>query len=464
MKILVMARPISYNKYITFYLSKVAFEHLHYKLNLVNPEFEFDMDVFYGILNDLSSIKYFNSYTQHNAFIPMSSVWLKNTYGNHYNLYIQYLVQQSIISNSPYNANQCSYYSLVTNKPIIDMLDKEFNGTPYCFEIYDSELIQKIEFQCDARVRNVVKSLEVVSVKISTKNSVGKKIKNKHNKALDVIKHSEEQIKKMNKHFKETVGINYDEAIEYTLNKYAMDVAAAFDDEEKLQSAYLKAAYRIRTTIEIKEEKFRFKRNSTNKRLDTNLTNLSKDLRPFLIGYDNMSNLDLCNSQPVLFNKMLNEELPNANESLALEIQNYKQNTLGGNWYEALMDMYNVDRDKAKEIWMKIAYSKNRSYQKEKKIFAQQYPKIYDLIKTIKRKNHSQFAIQLQITESKIFIDEIAKELVSRNIIPYTLHDGLLVPKEKEQETYDVMAKILKAHLGKVPVISINNDKFYPSN
>ena len=92
-----------------------------------------------------------------------------------------------------------------------------------------------------------------------------------------------------------------------------------------------------------------------------------------------------------------------------------------------------------------------------KNVFKTAFPEIYFLIEKIKEVNYEQFAINLQLIESKIFIDEICKELVNQNIIPYTMHDGLLVPKEHKQETLDIMSSVLKSHLGAVPKIKVEN-------
>jgi len=137
-----------------------------------------------------------------------------------------------------------------------------------------------------------------------------------------------------------------------------------------------------------------------------------------------------------------------------LQVQ-YFELTISGRWYERLQELYGLSRDDCKDIWMKIAYSKNTSYKSKKKIFKQYYPEINSIIESCKKDNHADFAVQLQKIESEIFIDEICKELVGKNIIPYTLHDGLLVPKEHEDVTLSVMQSVLQKHLGEVPKISI---------
>jgi len=193
--------------------------------------------------------------------------------------------------------------------------------------------------------------------------------------------------------------------------------------------------------------------------LDTNLTNMASDLRPFIVGYENMSYLDLSNSQPVLFNILLQSYRRNASEALLLEIDNYFSITTSGRWYEWLQDLYGLSRNDCKEIWMKIAYSENLHNIEVKKVFLNEFPHVYTIIADIKKENHANFAIELQKIESKIFIDEICKELVNYDIIPYTMHDGLLVPNEHEEKTLYIMQSILKNKLGAIPLVKVERGK-----
>ena len=106
---------------------------------------------------------------------------------------------------------------------------------------------------------------------------------------------------------------------------------------------------------------------------------------------------------------------------------------------------------------MKIAYSENPHNKEVKKVFQKEFPLVYGIIAEIKKENHANFAIELQKIESKIFIDEICKELVTHDIIPYTMHDGLLVPSEHEGTTLKIMQSILKERLLAIPLIKVEN-------
>ncbi len=102
---------------------------------------------------------------------------------------------------------------------------------------------------------------------------------------------------------------------------------------------------------------------------------------------------------------------------------------------------------------MKIAYSKNKSYKNDKKVFKDAYPNIYKIIASYKAKNHSDFAIKLQKIESDIFIDKICRKLVEKEIIPFTIHDAIIVKKEYKEITLKIMKSVFEDALGVVPCI-----------
>ncbi|MNF83024.1 hypothetical protein D3C84_653370 [compost metagenome] len=262
----------------------------------------------------------------------------------------------------------------------------------------------------------------------------------------------------MGSHYRKGLKIQYEEAIEHSEKRYLNELSEAKNSKEEV-SAFKRYSSRISSINAIHNgslnKTLRFKRNSTNKRLDTNLTNMASDLRPFIVGYENMSYLDLSNSQPVLFNILLQSYRKYASEALLNEIDNYFSITTSGKWYEWLQGLYGLSRNECKEIWMKIAYSENPHNKEVKKIFQQEFPLIYAIIAEIKKENHANFAIELQKIESKIFIDKICKELVNHDIIPYTMHDGLLVPSEHEETTLKIMQSILKERLGAIPLVKL---------
>ena len=224
----------------------------------------------------------------------------------------------------------------------------------------------------------------------------------------------------------------------------------------------------------------RISRNPTNKRLDSNLTNLAKDLKPFIIGMNNMVSIDLVNSQPFLFNIIINRfknKINYRNKALA-EFDIFYKKTKNGIWYEYLAHEFDISRDDAKELWMNLAYSKNASYQIEKLLFKKKFPTIAKIIYDTKKKvtqewlydyseltsieadkntkrPHRKLSVELQRIESEIFIDEIAHRLIEEGIYPYTIHDSVIVPKDDKDKTIEVMEEVFMDKLGGVPKFHI---------
>jgi len=397
-----MARAKNYKKYFKLLILPFPFEHLHFKLHVAPPEFDFDINIFYSILSDLSNFKLNKSDPLKSQWIPLASTFLKEKYGNDYNKYLQYLVSFSIICNSSYYLKgNCYYYSINNNKESI-VINKEHQAYSYCFQVSNtngSETIDSIDFQEN---RNLVKSLQMVSVKILKSSKLGKRMSKLEYREKDRIKHSPKYIQEMYKHYFSEIGIDYNAAINYTIGLFKQLIHKAKSNEEKLKVVN-KIQQRLRSIEELKDEKkgglLRFNRNSTNKRVDTNLTNMASDLRRFITGYDKFSYIDLNNSQPVLFNILLTQ-VKSPPLKLFHEIQEYRQITTSGGWYEFLGSLYEVDRNKAKKLWMLIAYSNNKA-RSGKKRFANRFPGISRIIEKYKEKEYQNFAIQLQKIESQ---------------------------------------------------------------
>jgi hypothetical protein len=449
-----------YKKYVKIYLPRLVFDYLHYKLTNNPPSIpKLDVDIFYSILSDLSDIRFANSYEDDNEFIPMASTYLKVKYGNSYASYTHYLINNSIVCRTPYFNDKCDYYKLVDVDTYIDFLINNYYTVSYCFP-EDFKFSLKTPDNTGANsISKSVNKLDCVEIKIDTKSRVGKYIINAYNKQQDKNKHAKSHIKKMCQFYMDTIQIDADKAVEHTCKKYSVDMKI---DEAKAWNAYTQRMQSIYRLTDGKSKRtLLFHRNPTNKRIDTNLTGLASDLRQFIIGYENLTYLDLSNSQPVLLNLLLKKHQRKANSKMLKEMALYEDLTVGGEWYAYLAKLYKVSKDDAKKKWMQLAYSKNRSYSGIKKIFSRAFPEISKFIMSQKIEQHNKFAIALQKIESEIFIDEICKELIENEIDIYCIHDGVMIPKIHQQKGYEIMIDVLKNHLKRVPVISIDGVKKY---
>jgi len=112
----------------------------------------------------------------------------------------------------------------------------------------------------------------------------------------------------------------------------------------------------------------------------------------------------------------------------------------------------------------KVLFSKNidynkRSkfipYNKEKKVFNSVYPFVYEIVKIFKNKDNKKLPIYLQKIESYLFIDCITKELVENGIIPFTIHDSVMVKKQDKEKTIEIINKVFIEQVGIVPKLKI---------
>ncbi|WP_370477233.1 hypothetical protein [Tamlana flava] len=238
-----------------------------------------------------------------------------------------------------------------------------------------------------------------------------------------------------------------------------------------------------------------FKRNKTNGRLDTNLTNLKSELRQFIKG-DYVS-IDLKNSQPFLLGVLIDNIInyrdtlccyldeskitetfgikairkirlihQNQEKSEMVNFRTFYEAVLKGNLYDDFTKSYTEDisRAEAKNIIFRILFSQNGIYQnykktipfeKDKKIFASVYPFIFHAVKIFKLKDHKLLPIYLQQIESYLFIDCIAKELVVNGIVPFTIHDSVLVKVEYRDEAMEIIKRVFNDQIGVIPTFDI---------
>lgn len=349
---------------------------------------------------------------------------------------------------------------------------------------------------------------EVTPILLSPDTNIFKKIIAYQRKKKAHYDRLEPFLKEMNKAFKE-LDFDYRNAEKWIYNHA---------DKDKIHN-YLSALSRIQ------DKRFRyFKRNKTNNRLDTNLTNLKSELKIFIIG--DYVNIDLKNSQPFFFSQLIwamlenspqiiedkSKELgvprekqmqlnkikqPNKQEAtychyldkdkllktfgkktlrefykIHQNMENYEMvNLLGytnsvlkGTLYDDFLKIYSGDitRDEVKEIVFRVMFSGEwnkygkKQFPLEKKVFASTLPFIYDAMKIIKEKDYKLLSVFLQELESYIFIDCIAKELVNAGIIPFTVHDSILIQSRDERKAMEIVNQVFLEKFGMIPTFHVN--------
>jgi hypothetical protein len=479
------AESKTYTKYRTFHLPKEMVDLLFITSHITPLEsYPNSIEIGLTVINDIISKSHiFNKdedFTSH--VIPMYSKYLQLKYGNDYSSYINWMVNNSVIWNDlPYEGYSSHYYlhsitdynNLISNKLKLTNKKLEDIIIGYCLQSNTqiTPITSVIKGVNDVQKNRIYTNWYKIKIPINSKNK--RYLIKDYEKDSIFINNAPKHIKLMGAHYRKHIDIDDVGATEHANNRLANELSLAtnIDDENK---AYKRYSSRMASITAIKKGRLnktlRFNRNNTNRRLDTNLTNMASDLRPFIIGYQSMAYLDLSNSQPVLFNNILQTYRKNASSKVLAELDRYLEVTTSGKWYEELIRVYDVKygpdenltfeeaRNVCKKVWMLLAYSNNNEQRNLKKVFAVAYPFISSVIKSIKKSNYNQFAISLQLVESKVFIDKICKQLVNEGIIPYTMHDGLLVPKESLDRTKEVMLENLKEFIGVYPIIKVESN------
>lgn len=207
-----------------------------------------------------------------------------------------------------------------------------------------------------------------------------------------------------------------------------------------------------------------FKRNSTNDRLDTSLSSLPGCLVKFLVHDANseLYSIDLKSSQPFFLYTLIKDD-----ETIdQAEIAKYRDLVISGTnkegLYEFLTHEYNsthttqTDREGIKKMMMKIFYSKNKDFSREKAFFMQHFPGIYKYIEACKVIEHNRFAIKLQKLEAKTVLDTVMPRLLELGIIPYTIHDSFICLTSEVETIVQVIQNYTQELFGCSPVLKVD--------
>jgi hypothetical protein len=287
---------------------------------------------------------------------------------------------------------------------------------------------------------------KLVIVKLSKETLVKNIFRNKNERNNFV----NDTLKPARDHFLNTFDIDYEAAAKYIEQQYAKAIR---NTDSSNTTGIIKALNRYNSHFmsinAIKDRDLFFKKNKTNGRVDTNLTNLKSELKQFITTKE-LTQIDITNSQPYLLSLMLKDA---HNDELDIEeLAKYSELTSTGQFYEYMMykfyrqevntmtqNEFKVKRKKIKEMMFCIYYSKNESFRQEKRIFLEEFPSIMRWIEVQKIDEHNQLAIKMQKAESKICVDIITAELNAAGIKYFTIHDAWLVGDNDVERTTNII-------------------------
>jgi hypothetical protein len=306
---------------------------------------------------------------------------------------------------------------------------------------------------------------KLVSVDIE-KKTISKRIiknKNERNNAVD------ENLHKYRNYFLSTFKIDYEGAIEYLNNWFNSSISnlnsllCGRNFNEEWIKIVNKYNHIFISLSAINDGDLYFRKNTTNGRIDTNLTSLKSEYKKFLVSDKELYQIDIINSQPFILYLYLYTLLcgRNLTGDERKELEMYGDWTSSGLFYEMFEMAYfkktskTLTRKEIKDIMFCIFYSKNGSYRKEKDIFKGILPNIMKCIEKEKETKHNEFAIKLQRIESKICIDKICKKLDLNDINYYTIHDAWLVDKSEVEEVKKIIYSEFYDNLHRRPELKI---------
>ena len=248
--------------------------------------------------------------------------------------------------------------------------------------------------------------------------------------------------------------------------KFTIDISGALQQliNEQLDNKYKERLLRYKL-YSIMNKSFYFTRDTSGKRLHTNISHLNKDYKKHL-RYDGQKlvEIDIENSQPFFsllilqkfFGKSLNQlkELKGEYNDVPLYIslvesgliyEHMDMEYMSSKYEKPTLEFKDM-RDKIKNRFWKVLFSKEESFKGLRKVFSEAFPNVYNAF-IPKTKRGLNFAEQLQRAESNIILDKVCKN-INREFPEcpmYTVHDSILTISEYAD---DVKA-ILKAEIFK---------------
>ena len=180
-------------------------------------------------------------------------------------------------------------------------------------------------------------------------------------------------------------------------------------------------------------------------RMHTNFTILKSFIRKncLMIDGGETCELDIKNSQPLFLCKLIYDSKTKWVKEEEFEL--FKQLTTSGNYYQYFMQITGEKNKKViKELTYKVLFGRNVINNKADKVFSLVFPTIYNFIKLYKKENgdYKILAHDLQRAESKLIYNKIIKKimLIYPEVKIVSVHDSIIFPisyKDKIQYIFD---------------------------
>jgi len=191
----------------------------------------------------------------------------------------------------------------------------------------------------------------------------------------------------------------------------------------------------------IKNDDINAGRNSVNRRLDTNFTNMKSELYNVIMKHNKMVTIDLCNSQfTILANYLYNEKDFRSESFLS-----FRELCVTGKLYDVTAEELNITRDEAKTLYFRILFDKVGSNISYKDKLRERFPEVVNYTDRFKKsRGYKKFSVFLQNKESFMFIDNLHSTMKSEFDVCFTKHDSLTVREENMDRALEIMKDYFK--------------------
>lgn len=388
-----------------------------------------------------------------NAFVEMPSKYIRKVTNHRYSRWLYKLLESEIIlSNDSYSniTHTCIHYSINLSNLLVHNMwctPHEKTNINDCITVsYTSEYKGKNTRDESVKLR-VVKDLKTLYFdyakmkKIVTQ--VVNNVKREKFKINSEIKDESIYARFTQNNQEKQVWMRLDTALSRA-EEWGMDLVqdgAKFyitDFEEYLLSK--KKSYYIAYTDAVENFNsgnfFAF-RNETNKRLDSNITNMANVLTNQLCKDNGLVKFDLSNSQFAILSHILEGELDTE------DFRIFKQKSQSGTLYEYILENLKLDNRKdAKNMMFELMFSSEKLRSSLKTKLKKLFPSVVEYVDAYKKKHkYRNFSIMLQQKESEIFINGIWTEIKKSKVFCIPKHDCIIVRKEDREIAINTINK-----------------------
>lgn len=378
-------------------------------------------------------------------YTEISSKYIQKVFNSlHYTKWINPMLELEIIQR-----DNLFYFGNEGNKSLYYKINNKYFNSLVLIDTIDNKPLQTVSYSDittlnfkDKKYLDWFKSdMETIDIDVEKMNVI-------MNKKIDSVKPSDFYV---NEDIVErTIQLNYDKqkffisrekAIEKAKNlnldlikdgkRYVIDSLEAHIAKKKdsLRISYSNAI------LDLKMNKLRATRNTTNNRLDTNITNLCADLTDEICNNNNLIQIDLNNSQFALLSHWLTGTLDTSDFKL------FKSLSISGELYDYIKDKLSLKSRKEGKIAMfEILFSSRKNNTPNKKMLKEIFPTVIKWIDDYKSVNGDEaFSVALQKLESKIFIDTILTKIKKNKLFCITKHDSVILKNENKEQILEII-------------------------